>query len=195
MYTESPMKTKFLSLGLALLLVVSLGVACSNTNRAGVNEDQVKSQLKQAGLDDVKVDVDNDKKVVRLDGNVKTDTQKDQAEQIAKTAAPSYVVANEIGVRPENAEGQAKKVDSNLDDAIKNDWKALEAKNNWGNQHINADVKNGVLTLKGDVDTPAQRATVEKAAAQIPNVTQVVNELDVKSAKHGRKPSAQTASE
>ena len=189
------MKTKFLSLGLALLLVVSLGVACSNTNRAGINEDQVKSQLKQAGLDDVKVDVDNDKKVVRLDGNVQTDTQKEQAEQIAKAAAPSYVVANEIGVRPENAEGQAKKVDSNLDDAIKNDWKALEAKNNWGNQHINADVKNGVLTLKGDVDTAAQRATVEKAAAQIPNVTQVVNELDVKSAKHGRKPSAQTASD
>jgi len=190
------MKTKFLSLGLALMLVVGLSVACNkNNNRAGIDEDQVKSQLKQAGLGDVKVDVDNDKKVVRLDGNVQTDAQKDQAEQIAKAAAPSFVVANEIGVRPDNAEGQAKKVDSNLDDAIKNDWKALEAKNNWGNQHINADVKNGVLTLKGDVDTPAQRATVEKAAAQIPNVTQVVNELDVKSAKHGRKPSAQTASE
>ena len=71
----------------------------------------------------------------------------------------------------------------------------MEAKNNWGNQHINTDVKNGVLTLKGDVDTPAQRSAIEKAAAQIPNVTQVVNELDVKSAKHGRKPSAQTASE
>ncbi|HEX6881230.1 MAG TPA: BON domain-containing protein [Terriglobales bacterium] len=190
------MKTKFLSLGMALLLTIGLSVACNKSNNsANLDDDTVKTQLKQAGLNDVKVDVDNDKKVVRLDGNVQTDAQKDQAEQIAKSAAPSYVVANEIGVRPDNAEGQARKVDNSLDDGIKDNWKALEAKNSWGNQHINADVNNGVLTLKGDVDTPALRSKIEKAAAQIPNVTQVVNELDVKTAKHGRKPSAQTASE
>ena len=189
------MRTKFLSLGIAILMTVGLSIACSNTKKAGIDEDQVKNQLQQAGLNDVKVAVDNDKKVVRLDGNVQTDQQKDQAEQIAKEAAPAYVVSNEIGVRPENASGEAKTVDSNLDDAIKSDWKAVEAKNNWGNQHIRTDVKNGVLTLKGDVDTPAQRTTIEKAAAQIPNVTQVVNELDVKSAKNRKKSAAQTASE
>jgi fructose-bisphosphate aldolase class II len=70
-----------------------------------------------------------------------------------------------------------------------------EAKNKWENQHINADVKNGVLTLKGDVDTPGQRAAVEKAAAKIPNVEQVVNELQVKSAKKGKTSAAQSASE
>jgi osmotically-inducible protein OsmY len=37
--------------------------------------------------------------------------------------------------------------------------------------------------LKGDVDTPAQRQQVEKLAASVPNVQQVVNELDVKGAK------------
>ncbi len=191
------MKMRILAIGSALLLVLSFSLACSNkNNRAGnVSDSQIKDQLKQANLNDVKVDVDNDKKVVRLDGNVKTDAEKDQAEQIAKTAAPSYVVANQIGVQPENATGEAKKVDSNLDDAIKSDWKALEAKNNWGNQHIRTDVKNGVLTLKGDVDTQDQRTEIEKAAAQIPNVTQVVNELDVKSAKHGKKSNSQTASE
>ncbi len=190
------MKTKFLAVATALLLIIGLGVACSNKKAAGnVNEDQIKDQLKQANLNDVKVHVDNDKRVVRLDGNVQTDDQKAQAEQIAKSGAPDYVVANEIGVRPENASGEAKKVDSNLDDAIKSDWKALEAKNGWGDQHIRTDVKNGVLTLKGDVDTQQQRTEIEKAAAQIPNVTQVVNELDVKSAKHGKKSSAQTASE
>jgi len=40
-----------------------------------------------------------------------------------------------------------------------------------------------VLTLKGDVDTAAQRAKVEKAAAAIPVVQQVVNELTVKGQK------------
>jgi hyperosmotically inducible protein len=190
------MKTKFLALTTALLLVLGLGIACSNKKTAGnVDEGVIKDQMKQANLSDVKVDVDNDKKVVRLGGDVQTDDQKAQAEQIAKNAAPDYVVANEIGIRPESASGEAKKVDSNLDDAIKSDWKAMEAKNNWGNQHINADVKNGVLTLKGDVDTQEQRTKIEKAAAQIPNVTQVVNELDVKSAKHGKKSAAQSASE
>ncbi len=190
------MKTKFLALTAALLLVLGLGAACSSKkSAANVDTGAIKDQLKQANLNDVKVSADNDKKVLTLDGNVQTDDQKTQAEQIAKSAAPDYVVANQIAVQPENASGEAKKVDSNLDDAIKSDWKALEAKNNWGNQHINADVKNGVLTLKGDVDTMQQRTTIEKAAAKIPNVTQVVNELDVKSAKHGKKSAAQTASE
>jgi hyperosmotically inducible periplasmic protein len=189
------MRTKFLSLGIAILMTVGLSIACNNSKKAGIDGDQVKNQLQQAGLNDVKVHVDNDKKVVRLDGNVQTDQQKDQAEQIAKQAAPAYVVSNEIGVRPENASGEAKKVDSNLDDAIGKDWKALEAKNHWENQHIRTDVKNGVLTLKGDVDTQQQRTEIEKAAAQIPNVTQVVNELDVKSAKNKKKSNAQTASD
>lgn len=190
------MKTKFLPLGVAILMIVGLSVACSNNNKnAGVDQDQVKNQLQQAGLNDVKVDVNNDKKVVTLQGNVQSDDQKNEAERIAQSAAPSYVVSNEIGVQPENASNNADKVNSNLDDGIKSDWKALEAKNNWGNQHINADVKNGVLTLKGDVDTMAQRTTIEKAAAKIPNVTQVVNELDVKSAKHNKKSNAQTATE
>jgi hyperosmotically inducible periplasmic protein len=190
------MKTRILALTTALLLIVGLGIACSNKNKSAANVDDsaIKDQLKQANLNDVKVKVDNDKRVVSLDGNVQTDDQKAQAEQIAKSAAPDYVVSNEIGVRPENA-SNAGKVDSNLDDAIKSDWKALEAKNNWGNQHISTDVKNGVLTLKGDVDTQDQRTTIEKAAAKIPNVTQVVNELDVKSAKHNKKSAAQSASE
>jgi osmotically-inducible protein OsmY len=189
------MKTKFLPLGVAILMIVGLSVACSSNKNAGVDKDQVKNQLQQAGLNDVKVDVNNDKKVVTLQGNVQSDNQKNEAERIAQSAAPSYVVSNEIGVQPDNAANDTGKVNSNLDDGIKSDWKALEAKNNWGNQHINADVKNGVLTLKGDVDTMAQRTTIEKEAAQIPNVSQVVNELDVKSAKHNKKSHATTASE
>jgi osmotically-inducible protein OsmY len=43
-----------------------------------------------------------------------------------------------------------------------------------------------VLTLKGDVDTSDQRQQVEKLAASVPNVQQVVNELDVKVGKRRR---------
>jgi hypothetical protein len=44
-------------------------------------------------------------------------------------------------------------------------------------------VKNAVVTLIGEVNTQAQRAMAEKVASQVPNVKQVVNELQVKNQK------------
>jgi osmotically-inducible protein OsmY len=43
--------------------------------------------------------------------------------------------------------------------------------------------KNGVLTLIGEVNSQSKRAFVEKMADQVPNVRQVVNELQVKNQK------------
>jgi osmotically-inducible protein OsmY len=40
-----------------------------------------------------------------------------------------------------------------------------------------------VVTLKGKVASQSQRAMVEKVVAATPNVTQVVNELEVKNQK------------
>ncbi|HVG92214.1 MAG TPA: BON domain-containing protein, partial [Alphaproteobacteria bacterium] len=97
-------------------------------------------------------------------------------------------VSNEIGVRPEGAESEAKKIDSNVDDAIEKDFKAVIIAHRLEKQHIRFDAKNGVLTLKGDVDTSNQREQVEKLAAAVPNVQQVVNELDVKGAKRKSSP-------
>ena len=48
---------------------------------------------------------------------------------------------------------------------------------------VRYDVNNGVVTLKGDVASQSQRSNVEKLAQQVPNVKQVVNELDVKNQK------------
>jgi osmotically-inducible protein OsmY len=124
---------------------------------------------------------------VTLSGDVKTQEDKDRAEELAKTTAAGFVVSNEIGVRPEGDESAAKKIDSNVDDAIEKDFKAVIIANRLEKQHIRYDAKNGVLTLKGDVDNARQREQAEKLAASVPNVQQVVNELDVKGAK--KKPS------
>ena len=40
-------------------------------------------------------------------------------------------------------------------------------------------MKNGVVTLKGDVVSQGRRTQVEKLIAAVPNVKQVVNELEV----------------
>ena len=174
---------------LTAVIAISLlfGVACSQqrANTPSV-KDQVNKALDSANLKDVKVDEDRDKGVVRLRGDVKTPEDKQRAEDIARQNAPNMVVSNEIGVRPEGAEGTAKDIDSNLDAGIEKNYKAALTENRLDNQHIRVDVKNGVVTLKGDVDNMQQRQQAEKLAANIPNVQQVVNELEVKGAK-GRK--------
>jgi BON domain-containing protein len=45
------------------------------------------------------------------------------------------------------------------------------------------DVKNGVVTLKGNVNSGSKRAQVEKVTSTVPNVRQVVNELEVRDKK------------
>jgi hyperosmotically inducible protein len=168
-----------------MLLALVLTIACSQ-QRANTPDpkDNVVNSLKSNGLGDVNVDVDRDKGVVTLKGDVKTEQDKANAEQLAKSAAPGMVIANELGVRPEGDAGDTmKKVDSNTDDAIENHMKAAIAANKWDNQHISFSAKNGVLTLKGDVDTPGQRTEIQKTAASLPGVQQVVNELQVKGQK------------
>jgi len=166
----------------ALLLCAAIGCTSNKANTPDV-KDQVSKALANAGYKDVKVATNNDKQLVTLTGDVKTQEDKDKAEELAKSVAAGFVVANEIGVRPEGVESAAKKIDSNVDDAIEKDFKAVIIANRLEKQHIRFDAKNGVLTLKGDVDTPGQRQQVEKLAASVPNVQQVVNELDVKGAK------------
>ncbi len=165
-------------------LLLALAIGCTSNKASTPNvKDQVSKALDNAGYKDLKVDVNNDKELVTLTGDVKTQEDKERAETLAKGAAGGYVISNEIGVRPEGVESDAKKIDSNLDDAIEKDFKAVIIANKLESQHIRYDAKNGVLTLKGDVDTPALRTKAEKLAASVPNVQQVVNELDVKGAK------------
>ena len=166
----------------ALLLSLAIGCTSEKASTPDV-KDQVAKALNNAGYKDLKIDVNHDKELVTLTGDVKTQEDKSRAEELAKDAASGYVVSNEIGVRPEGVERSAKKIDTNVDDAIEKDFKAVIIANRLEKQHIRFDTKNGVLTLKGDVDSPGLRAQAEKLAASVPNVQQVVNELDVKGAK------------
>ena len=135
----------------------------------------------RAGLNDVSVKQDREKSVVTLTGNVPTDDDKIRAESIARSIAGTQVVSNEIGVRPKE-DSTAKKVDSELDSGIDKNLEAMLTQHQL-KRDVRYDVTNGVVTLKGDVPSEAQRASVEKLAQQVPNVKQVVNELEVKHRK------------
>jgi hyperosmotically inducible periplasmic protein len=163
-------------------LVLCLGIWGCSKNRASnpSYKDAVSSAIDRDGFKDVKVDEDRDKGVITLDGKVRSEDEKAKAEDDAKAAAPGMIVANQISVQPEGVEGEAKKIDNSLDSGIKDNLKAAFTQARLDKQHIDADVDNGVVKLKGDVDNAAQREQAEKIAASVPNVQQVVNELEVK---------------
>jgi osmotically-inducible protein OsmY len=169
---------------ISLLLALSIGCSENKANTANVNvKDSVSQALDNAGFKDISVDVNNDKQLVTLKGDVKTQEEKDRVEQVAKESASGYVVSNEVGIRPEGMEGKASKIDSNVDASIEKDFKAVLIANRLDSQHIRYTAKNGVLTLTGKVDNTALREKAEKLGASVPNVQQVVNELDVKGGK------------
>ena len=169
-------------LGLVTWGGLALMTACSSTPKAPDVADNIHTALKQAGLNDVSVSQDRDKGVVTLSGTVATESDKAQAESIAKAGAGAQVVADQIAVRPPGNESDAKTVDSDMDKAIEKNLDAALVKNKL-DKHVSYDVKNGVVTLKGDVISAGKRSMVEKVAAGVPNVKQVVNEIEVKNQK------------
>lgn len=170
----------------AVALAGMLAIAgCQNKPAHPDEKSAVTNSLKSNNLDSVSVSQDQDKGVMTLTGDVNTEDQKSQAAVLAKQAAPDYTIADEIGVRPQGAESQAKSVSSNLDDAIEDNYKAsIKAHKNLDDQSIDYSAKNGTLVLKGSVKTTAQKREAEKLAKEVPNVQQVVNEIEVKPGKH-----------
>ena len=172
------------TVSMALVAVaIALTLACSDrAAKAPDVSSDIRHSLDQAGLNDVSVSQDRDKSVVTLTGKVSSDDDKARAETIAKSIAGSEVVSNEIGVRPEDDASTAKKVDSDLDSGIDKNLDAMLIQHKL-KKEVSYDVTNGVVTLKGDVLSQSRRASVEKMAGQVPNVKQVVNELEVKHQK------------
>jgi hyperosmotically inducible protein len=165
---------------LAAILVLLSTIACSERANNVSYKDNVQKALEQADLKDVSVSEDNDKNTITLGGKVHSENAKQQAAEVAQAAAGSRIIANEISVEPVGSESEAKKIESNLDDGIENNYKAALVAKGLDKQDIDFDAKNGVLTLKGKVKSPAQRQEAQQLAANIPNVAQVVNEIQVK---------------
>lgn len=160
-------------------IAIAAALACSDRSNAPDVASDIRHALEQAGLNDVSVSQDRDKGLVTLSGKVRTDDDKSRAESIARSIAGTQVVSNEIGVRPHGDEGTARKVDSDLDSGIDKNLDAMLVQHRL-KKDVRYDVNNGVVTLKGNVNSRDQRASVERLAERVPNVKQVVNEIEVK---------------
>jgi osmotically-inducible protein OsmY len=177
------MKTITPYLTLLALLAVGTLAGCSNeSTKAADVSGSIRTSLDQADLKDVSVTQDRDKSVVTLGGHVATDGDKGQAESIARTMAGIQVVANQIAVLPPGDESDAKRMNSDLDKGIGSNLHAALIQENLEDS-VKYAVKNNVVTLTGDVDSQSKRRRAQEIASTVPNVQQVVNELQVKAQK------------
>lgn len=166
---------------LALLTVGGLS-GCSGTKKSPDVADNIRQSLDQAGFKDVTVSQDRDKGIVTLSGQVARDNDKLQAETLAKSLAGAQVVANQIVVLPIGMEKDAKTVNSDLDQGIESNLNAALIQNKM-HDDVKYKVKSGVVTLTGEVNSQNKRDQAEQVAAKVPNVQQVVNDLQVKDQK------------
>ena len=170
---------RFGTIAMAGLILLA---GCSSTTQAPDVTAAIRDSLNQAGLKDVAVSQDREKGVVTIKGNVAADSDKMRAESIAKSLAGSQVVANEIAVLPPGVESEAKTINKDLDEGIKKNLDAVLIQQSLHDE-VKYDVKNGVVTLTGDVKSQATRTAAQQIAAGVPYVQQVVNKLEVKNQK------------
>ena len=176
---------KTLNLGAAslALLVAGIFVGCSQTSTKSPDvSGNIRHSLDQAGLKNVSVSQDREKGVVTLGGHVAADGDKAQAQSIATSIAGGQVVSNQIELIPRGAERAAKAMNSDLDEGIGKNLDAALIQNKL-HESVKYDVKNHVVTLTGEVDSQSARRQAGSVASSIPNVWQVVNELQVKNQK------------
>ena len=167
---------------LALFTIGDLSGCSGTATKSPDIADNIRKSLDEAGFKDVTVSQDRDKGIVTLSGKVTLENDKSQAESLAKSLAGAQVVANQIAVIPVGLEKDAKTVNTDLDQGIEKNLDAALIQNKMHDE-VKYKVKSGVVTLSGEVNSQNRRDQAEQVATTVPNVKQVVNNLQVKNQK------------
>jgi osmotically-inducible protein OsmY len=138
-------------------------------------ERDVKEELGfHPDLDATDIAVSVKQGVVTLTGFVHSYTDKYEAEAAAKRVAGVVGVANDIEVR-------LRSTDQRPDPEIARDAvAAIKTRLPISSEHIKVIVKNGWVTLEGEVEWQYQRETAEKAARPVKGVVGVTNSIVLK---------------
>jgi hyperosmotically inducible protein len=182
---------KTIKLFFTVLGLVATGIlaGCSTTSAKSPDvSESIRKSLDQAGFKNVSVSEDRDRGIVTLGGQVASANAKSDAESLAKSLAGVQVVADEIAVVPVGGEKDAKAVNSDLDKGIEQNLDAALIQNQM-HKNVKYEVKSGVVTLSGEVNSEDTRTRAGQVASGVPNVQQVVNDLQVKDQKASSSPS------
>jgi hyperosmotically inducible periplasmic protein len=173
------------------------GSTMSNSDLEKAIKDKLNSdpQLKAA---DLSVSADVQKNEATISGSVDSEALRSRAIDLTKSAHSNLMITDKIDVKPREAtrasytEGQAQKerekakssnekVGNSLDDA----WIHMKVVGKLigdsatPERKINVDVVDGIVTLRGTVDTAAQKSQAEMDAKSTDGVKRVDNQLKV----------------
>jgi hyperosmotically inducible protein len=147
---------------------------------------------------DLSIDADSSRNAVMLAGTVESARLRSKAVELARSAHPGLNVENRIEVRApevsrkdytpemarkevERAKAHKESIGESLDDA----WihakivAKLVGDTETPARKINVDVKNNMVTLRGTVNTPAEKQEAERVAKETDGVKSVSNQLKV----------------
>jgi osmotically-inducible protein OsmY len=164
------------------VFAIGMLVGCSTASKSPDVTASLRKSLDQAGFKGVSISQDRDKGVIVLGGHLLSEGDKSQADSIAKSVAGDQVVSDQILVIPAGTESDTKAMNSDLDKGIANNLDAALIQNAL-QKSVKYDVKNGVVTLTGEVGSEPTATQAGTIASAVPNVLQVVNELQVKDQK------------
>jgi osmotically-inducible protein OsmY len=169
------------SLGTLSAVLLAFTVALVGCNRGPDTKKQVEDSLKKANVEHVDVNYDRDAKVVHLKGEVDSAAEKTRAEQVAtQVVGTSGRVLNEVTVKGEDtrtADNLDGRIRDTLKDQVDNDPVLKE-------RHINFDVNNGAVEIKGSVASAAEKTRVGEMVRSVNGVRDVANALEVKPADY-----------
>jgi hyperosmotically inducible periplasmic protein len=167
------MKLSFIAISAAL--VISL----AGCERRSASDTTITTAVKNKLTADpttsaAKIDVDTSNGVVTLSGKVPTAAEKSEAERIARNTQGVRQVVNNISAEG----GETGAGGTSNDMAILTSIKSKYVAN--GIIGTNVDVKNGEVTITGEVDNAQEKARAEEIARQTSGVKSVKNQLTIK---------------
>ncbi|MBS1805648.1 MAG: BON domain-containing protein [Acidobacteria bacterium] len=174
------------------ILVGTLSLTACHSNQHPDYRVAVHNALDQNNLRSLTVAQDRSSGTITLSGIVGSMDRRQQAETIARQAAPGYQIADRIQIQSSGLQDDIKDAaqKAQLDSAIEDEFRSRVASEpSLKSEKIQYTAFNGTLTLKGTVRTGKERQQAEDLARKVHQVQRVVNELQI----HPGKPSPATS--
>jgi len=139
--------------------------------------DNLTKALRAANLNEVTVDWDRGARIAHLKGTVDRSADRQRAEEIASAAiGQDGRVLNEITIK-----GLNEKTAGNLDGQIKDQLKDMVKSDPiLRDRDLSFEVNNGVVTVKGEVQTADEKTKVTELVRAAPGVKDMANAVEIK---------------
>jgi len=160
--------------GLVLTTALAAASACASAPNP---TDNLTKALRAEHLNEVTVDWDRGARIAHLKGTVDRSADRQRAEEVANAAiGQDGRVLNEITIK-----GLNEKTAGNLDGQIKDQLKDM-AKSDpiLRDRDLSFEVNNGVVTVKGDVQTADEKTKVTELVRAAPGVKDMANAVEIK---------------